>query len=88
MAKRDLFFKIKNRADITRWFKAMLKYGLSFHPDHTFDDYVELGTGKRIFTNAEAKKLDRMMADAFQIAGDGVYSIGLMLFRRRLGMKR
>lgn len=88
MSKRELFFPITDRADIRRWFQKLLDYGVNFHPDNDFDEYVELGTGgRRVFTNVEAKRLDRMMNDAFEIAGEGVYTIGLTLIRKHLGRK-
>ncbi len=85
MNKRALFFKLHDRADIKRWFQGLLDYGINFHPDNDFDEYVEYGTGgKRVFTSAEAKRLDKMMDDAFEIAGNGIYTIGLTLLRKHL----
>lgn len=62
---------------------------LSYHPDDDFKDYVNFKTGKRVFTDEEAKTYNRLMDEAFEICdldGIDIYSIGLDEFVEKVRM--
>ena len=83
MSKLDLFVDLDTKSDIRKWFQKLLDHGINFHPDDSFGDYVDQN-GKRLFTRAEARRLNSTMGDAFAIAGDQVYDIGLARIRKHL----
>lgn len=53
------------------WFEMLIKkLGLGFHPDTRFEDYIEFKSGKRTYTNKEAKLLDERMERVFEEVKD------------------
>jgi hypothetical protein len=69
---------VTDRKTVSVFFKALVKAGVSFHPDDSFADIVEGGTnGHPTFDAAEAARLDALMGDAFKVVGDEVYEVGL-----------
>lgn len=80
--------KIKTIADIEKFFNYViddLQLGAGFHPDTPFKDYIVMATDKPTFTSAQAKRLDKRMAEAFKVASkqlpnkkyEDIYTIGL-----------
>lgn len=43
------------------------KEQLNFHPDSTFDEYVNHTTNKRCYNNSEAKALDKTMEECLTV---------------------
>lgn len=41
-----------------------------FHPEDPFNGYIDLKTGKRCYTNVEAKQRDRLMKQCYDVCGD------------------
>lgn len=53
------------------WFEMLIKkLGLGFHPDTRFEDYVELKSDKRTYTDKEAKLLNERMERVFKEVKD------------------
>lgn len=82
---------IRTVADVRKFFSYLLKTRkVSFHPDDDFKNYVENNSGKRCFTNDEAKKYNKLMNDAFKVCEKekkDIYSIGLRQMRQLLQIK-
>ena len=53
-----------------RWFEKMRMKKWLFHPEDDPGDIVWIKNGKRMFTNAEAVELRRILANAERILGD------------------
>lgn len=54
--------------DVLRYARYLVfDLGLCFHPDDTFDQYVDSDTQKRCFTDAEAAIGDRLMDECFKV---------------------
>lgn len=63
--------QINNLDDVTEFFKYIYQErGVNFHPDDSFDRYINLETMKPTFTNAECKLYDRLMVECFHICED------------------
>ena len=72
---------VRTAADRARFFDALLDAGLNFHPDTPFDDYVNLSDNTRSFSDREARRLDALMAQCFEVRGDP-YGAGLAAMAR------
>ncbi len=49
---------------------AQYLYGeikLAFHPDESFEDYIDIDSHKYIFTQSEAKSLNERMEECFNV---------------------
>lgn len=57
-----------NDLDNVRLFAAQLiKEGISFHPDDDFYTYVNLETGLQTYTESEAAKRNKLLAQCFKV---------------------
>lgn len=72
---------VKNEADVRTFFRWLLKGNIIFHPDTDFNEYIHLKTGRRTFTKAQARTLNRLMAQAFRAVPD-VYFVAIDESRR------
>lgn len=73
---------IRTVADARRFFRHLLEVErLSFHPDDRFSTYVEMGTGRRSYTPAQAAARDRLMRQVFAVVPDP-YDLALKETRR------
>jgi hypothetical protein len=53
-------------------------YGLIWHPDTDFAEYVDLNTGQRVFSDSAADDMDVHMAQCFEVLGsERVYDVAL-----------
>ena len=58
--------EINNIEDVDRFFEMLCKdYSLNFHPDNSFNEYVNLATGEKTFTEDESYYLDGVTEDCF-----------------------
>lgn len=58
--------EINNIEDVVRFFTMLYEdYSLIFHPDSSFNEYVNLATGEKTFTEDESFCLDGIMEDCF-----------------------
>jgi hypothetical protein len=78
---------VKTKADRVRFFEAVgaaLGGMAGFHPDTSFSDYVYVGKerrGERVFSDAEARRLDALMEQSFGVPGDP-YGVAVSLMER------
>lgn len=76
-------FQIKTVEDVKSFFKILhQEYQLAFHPDDPFEDYVSIGTGAATFSKEEAKYLNEVMNQCFEVceeAHEDIYQIGLAI---------
>lgn len=74
--------RIRRPEDIAQFFAYLyIIDNTYFHPDDSFEGYVGPG-GKRAYTDAEARKLNKLMAEAFttsQKYGLDIYGLGLQV---------
>lgn len=70
--------RIESEEDVRTFFRYLVQdLKLNFHPDTTFEDYIEFDTGEPSFSEAEAKRLNAMMDQCFETIGEKVYEVGL-----------
>lgn len=61
-----------------------LDLGMGFHPDNTFQDYVEFKTGKPTFTKRESGRLNCGLSSCFKYCEKNdldIYGIGLEIMQ-------
>lgn len=75
----------KTARDFFRW--LLYKQALNFHPDDSFENYVDQND-QPIYTKATAKKLNKRMNEVFELMGERIYDMGMEemeLYNKRLG---
>lgn len=75
------FNNINTVSDVKNFFNDLkTKFSLSFHPDDTFQDYVNIDTKEEYFDINQAELLDLIMDDCFAVCEKenvDIYEIGL-----------
>jgi hypothetical protein len=72
---------IQTEADIKTFFVWLVSdQHLNFHPDTSFENYVDYETDERIYTDEEARQLNTLMDKCFEIKKD-VHEIGIKVFK-------
>lgn len=73
--------EIKNIDDVHRFFSYLTEERKTiFHPDDSFDQYVNMKTGELTFTDEECKEFDEAMEQCFRVCEEckeDIYGIGL-----------
>ncbi len=78
---------IETIEDIEKFVRyLMLDENLVYHPDEPFTGYVNFADGSPVYTSEQCAERERLLDRCFEIAGDGVYEIGLELSFERLGL--
>ena len=70
--------RVKTKADMEAFYRALLRAGINFHPDEDFHGYVS--KDGPCFTDALADRLNDLMDDVFVVdlpAGEDPYSVAL-----------
>lgn len=73
---------IKSIEDVKTFFNYLVnERRVNFHPDNSFEEYVDLATGKKTFSDEECKLFDDLMREAFNICTsngdeDLIYDLG------------
>ena len=70
-----------------KWFSELSVRDLLFHPDDDPGDLVDIGTGKLIFSRAEARHLRGTVAEMFDQHGDQVYEAAYPIFMNKMGIR-
>jgi hypothetical protein len=74
---------IKTSEDVKVFFTLLKdKYKLSFHPDDSFEDYINVDTKESIFTNEEAEYFDKIMDASFEVCEKeeiDIYELGMSI---------
>ena len=72
---------ITTEKEVKGYFRLLWKdLGLSFHPDDSFDLYIDANTGERVFDDEAASILDTRMDECFEVcekANVDIYEIGM-----------
>lgn len=76
---------VKTVQDVETFFAELLAKNVNFHPDDSFEDIVYFETGGiPVFSENEAKRLDKLMDDSMKICNkiseDKIYDIALKQF--------
>lgn len=73
--------KIKTIDDVLKFFDYLIKERKTiFHPDDSFDQYINMETGEQTFTDEECKEFDEAMEQCFRVCEEckeNIYGIGL-----------
>ncbi|WP_291128068.1 hypothetical protein [Flavobacterium sp. UBA7682] len=81
-------FRIETVEDVKAFFEILhTKYELAFHPDDSFEDYVNIENGAPTFTNDEAIYLNEVMNQCFEVCEKNdveIYDIGMQLLQAHL----
>lgn len=74
-------FTIETIEDVKAFFETLHnKYELAFHPDDSFEDYVNIESGVPTFTKEESIYLNEVMDKCFKVCnkeGVEIYLVGL-----------
>lgn len=76
----DASTPIFDKGDVRRFFKALLAAGVNFHPDTSFDQYVN-AAGTRLFSDEDATVLDTAMEATFDVADCDPYEVAVEEFQ-------
>lgn len=70
---------IEDEAGCREFFMLLYtRFGLVWHPDTDFEEYVDLETGRqRVFSPRACDLMDGAMAKCFEILGERVYDVAL-----------
>lgn len=85
-ASRIPDFVNKSREGMSIWFSEMSLRGLLFHPEDAPSDIFVVSTNERMFTPSECIRLERIMAEMFDLFGDDVCAAAYPIFMRCAGM--
>lgn len=72
--------KIETIEDVTTFFLQLKEEDLNFHPDTPFEDYVNIETNERIYTDEESQIRNKLLDDCFTICDDAdvdIYELGM-----------
>lgn len=69
------------------WFAEMSARGLLFHPEEDPASVVRIGTWERMFTDAEAARIRRILGRMFDQYGDETISACYPIFMRAAGQR-
>ncbi len=85
MAKYTHDSHITSAEEVRDFFSHLVNdFGINFHPDDDFTDYVNYTTGERTMDDEQAELYNRLMDESFDVCGDAVYEIGSDLLLERL----
>ena len=76
--------------DVSQFFKDLVSEGLNFHPDTTFEDYINEET-KPTYTKEQADLRDSLMSQAFDICYKSdidIYDLSMEIFLLETGMDK
>lgn len=59
--------EINNLNDVRRFAEHLFQEGTNFHPDENFHTYVNLNTGLKTYTQAEANLRNKLMKQSFKV---------------------
>jgi len=59
--------EIKSINDVKIFFRELLEEGLNFHPDESFENYVNVKTRLATYTSEDAEKRSRLLDEAFNV---------------------
>lgn len=86
-ASRIPDFANKSREGMSIWFAEMSLRGLLFHPEDAPSDIFTIATNERAFTPDECIELDGIMAEMFELFGDGVCETAYPIFMKDAGIR-
>jgi len=69
------------------WFAELSKQDLLFHPDDDPAEIVAIADGTKTFSDAEVKKLRKLLDKMFALNGDEVYEAAYPVFMKRMGLQ-
>lgn len=70
-------------AEAEEWVREQVEnIGIGYHPDTRFEDYIDKGTGKRLFSDDEARELNALSDAAFDRLGNDIYDVALEAIQR------
>jgi hypothetical protein len=58
---------LSTESAVDAWFRALGARGVEFHPEETFAELIDTGTGKPTFRLEDAEQLDRRMRLAYEV---------------------
>lgn len=73
---------IKSVEDVKAFFNYLANdRKVNFHPDNSFDEYINVSTGKQTFSDEECQLFDRLMEECFDVCSkkgdeDLIYDLG------------
>lgn len=79
---------IKSIGDVMPFFNYLMnKRKVNFHPDNSFDEYINFTTGEQTFSDKECKLFDRLMEEAFNVCinngdMDLIYDLGTEFLKK------
>jgi hypothetical protein len=80
-------FAHKSREGMSAWFAEMSLRGLLFHPEDAPSSIITFATNEHAFTPDECVELDGIMAEMFEIFGDGVCETAYPIFMKVVGIR-
>ncbi len=69
------------------WFSELSRQELLFHPDDDPAEIVSIVDGTETFSDAEVKKLRKLLDRMFVLNGDKVYEAAYPVFMRRMDIQ-
>ena len=77
---------IKTERDLRAMLTKVISYlDWAFHPDDSFTDYIRRDTGELSYAPEEAKRLDRLMDEAFDFCkenGMDIYELSMEISKK------
>lgn len=88
VTKYDSASSIKSVEDVETFFNYLVKdLRLNFHPDDSFDNYINIETNEPSFKVEECALYDRLMDESFAVCereGADIYGIGLPMLQEAI----